>query len=354
MNCSNCGTTFRADDLLCRLCGREKADEMLPASAEEAPVVGAGVDQEFVLPGAEASAPDKVWLEPSPRPKPSGKWYPSATPRIVMTAVLSAVAMAGIFHLVSRLFNLFIIFPLIQGGIVGAIVASAIKKGKCRSTKVAAGFGLAAGLLSYGSGMVFDTMRLRPQIVQAVSEELVEQSQMKPEEARREVERQLDPLTSFRFAQELQAESGVTLSRYSSSSGSPIRGWGYWGIVLLEVCCLTGVCTVLTWGAAGERFCERCDDWYTSITPYKCGAQWSEQMVHSVRGADWEAVATLAGQGDVKEDNKCEVLFHSCPKCRERQVEIKATVGKKTTELFHGAVPDEAGEWLVSPFKPSA
>lgn len=337
MNCPNCGDAYLGRDTVCRRCGRQR--EITPEEAAAATA-------------AARSVPPPV-LEATPVPKLSGKWEPAALPGMLVRSVLAAVLMGGVFHFIARFFNLWWIFPPILGGIVGYQVAKAVEAGRCRNRKLAATLGLAMGLLSYGSWLFFDSMRWRPEIVQILTESVVEQSGAKPDVAKKEAERLLDPWTTFKTYLEMRAETGIRLSSSisSNSGGHTSKGTAYWFMIGAAALLATGVSGAFAAFAASERFCETCKVWYKKRDLYRCSAASADTMLMHVRALDWEGAQALTQRSAGNDTNRCDVVVHACPKCDESQVQVSQTVEKNTTELFHGSLPRGEGARLLNQAK---
>jgi len=120
----------------------------------------------------------------------------------------------------------------------------------------------------------------------------------------------------------------------------------FWGGMTFEFLTIAGLACIGSTLCAGERFCESCEEWYSARTVFTCHGDARTELLASVRATDWEGAQSLCALQPPGEGSRCEAVVNTCLKCRSREVTVKATIQKRTAELFFGSLPFEAGERL--------
>ncbi len=182
---------------------------------------------------------------------------------LLVTILVGGAVIGALFSLVSSLFYLIFLFPLLMGVIGGILIAMAVRSGKVRNPLVALVSGLLIGIVIYGSMWAVNYFQFR----NAVKSEIVSRA---PTTNPAEVETFIDETLAIATGRSgflgyvlLTGQEGVSIGRIGSGRNAlnlgPTFSWVYWGLELLLILWLAGT---LGRSPAREPFCEACERWY--------------------------------------------------------------------------------------------
>lgn len=319
MECKACGAANPSYATSCRQCGHS-----------------------FVEPAETAPPPD---ASPSPKPEapdaymtyqPSGKCPPLAVVLMAVAGGISALVVGVIYFFVAQWYDLFIIFPLGAGFVVGAGMWWGVRRGKCRNQRIAFCMGALASVLMYGVRLTGDYVRFLHYDLPAA---LAVSRKIPLEQAREqtlEAVRSTGYAVSFGRFLTARAESGVRLSRASSTRrGIEFSGMGYWLVFLVEFGLAGGAAGLVTSTIAGERFCEDCDKWYHAYTLRRFPVDLSDEIVEAIESGNYADLSTLSSDEPVTGKSKCEIGLNHCPSCRSLgRVTVSQTYNGTTRQLL--------------------
>jgi hypothetical protein len=183
---------------------------------------------------------------------------------ILLVAILVGGAVIGaLFSLVSSLFYLVFLFPLLMGVIGGILIAIAVRSGKVRNPLVALISGLLIGIVMYGSMWAVNYLQFR-NVEKSV---IVSRA---PTTNPADVDTFIDQTLAVKTGSSgfpgyvlLTGQEGVSIGRVGSGRNAlnlgPTFSWVYWGLELLLILWLA---STLGRSPAREPFCEACERWY--------------------------------------------------------------------------------------------
>jgi hypothetical protein len=193
--------------------------------------------------------------------KPSNKVPSAGFTWLTVTALIGGIAIGGATAVVSRLFYLIVLFPLLMGAGGGFLQAYAVNKGKVRNPAIAGAFAILTGLVIYGTLNIGYYISFR----QEATAELKKTTGLTDDA---QVNKLLDEnilqletgSTGFLGFLKYSAQQGVGITRGSSKIELKNEwAWGYWAIEFAAIC---GITAFMAFAAAKEPFCENSDEWY--------------------------------------------------------------------------------------------
>lgn len=349
MDCPTCGTYLWETTKPCPNCNAPAvaADPM----AEPAPPATEIETEPMAAAETEPApwtvvAPHAPW-QPAKPYRPSGRMGAECFPKMALISLAAAVGVGLVYHYISKFLNIFLLMPIGGGFIVGVIIGGVVTKRQCRSPVLAATLGLLAGLIAYGGDYVLNAVEDRSAIIQAVSNELVQDDNVAPAAARQFAEKNLTPWLIFRMDFQARAASGITVSNYGAG-GAPVTGWGYYGIVALETMLFTGFATALPMGLARKRYCETCNLWHRSDVVYLASPTVMSPIVSAVQAHDWEAAATIQAKAPMRTKANVSVSVERCPNCNDASISATSTDGKKVRKVFEYSLPIDDVQQLIA------
>jgi hypothetical protein len=193
--------------------------------------------------------------------KPSNKVPSAGFTWLTVTALIGGVAIGGATALVSRLFYLIVLFPILMGTGGGFLQAYAVNRGKVRNPMIAGAFAILTGLVIYGSLNASYYLAFRQEATaelkkstgqsdDALIDKILDENLLQQETGS----------TGFLGFLKYSAKQGVGITRGSSKIELKNEwAWGYWAIELAAIC---GITAFMAFAAAKEPFCENSDEWY--------------------------------------------------------------------------------------------
>ncbi|MBK7860993.1 MAG: hypothetical protein IPJ65_20785 [Archangiaceae bacterium] len=232
---------------------------------------------------------------------PSGKSARLALP-MLLGAVLGAGLLGGVVEgVVSRWFNLLLIFPLCLGLAVGGAAMWVVRQRKVRSPLPAAGLAALGALLAQVVVHEVGYLSTRAEI----AENLERAPEMSELVATRGMSAVVDMVLvgeqsgpPFIAYLDRSAANGITITNHgSSSSSSPtLTGAGVVVLWALEFLVAIATAVVITWKQARAPFCEACDGWYDDGRDVAVGAGGKEAVKQARARVEVLDVAGLLGQ----------------------------------------------------------
>jgi hypothetical protein len=212
---------------------------------------------------------------------------------LAIAAVLGGIVLGGIVYLISELFYIIILFPIGMGFGAGAAVLLGVYGGKVRSPIVAAGFGILAGLIVYGSYRYADYWfgfrgDLREEAEAAFEQPISDAELALLEDMLLEAE---VGETGFIGYTKLYAREGFSIFNRrtgDSEGGITIKGtmaYLYWAV---ELAIVVGTAYLTTYGGAQRPFSEHTNEWFRDAA-----------YLATVRSEHVYDVIDLLDQGDI-------------------------------------------------------
>jgi hypothetical protein len=199
--------------------------------------------------------------------KPSNKVPSAGFTWLTVTALIGGVAIGGATALVSRLFYLIVLFPLLMGTGGGFLQAYAVNRGKVRNPMIAGAFAILTGLVIYGSLNVGYYVAFRQEVAKEVKKNLGQSDDAQVNKIIEEnILEQETGSTGFLGFLKFSAKQGVGITRGSSKLELKNEwAWGYWAI---ELAIISGITAFMAFAAAKEPFCENSDEWYLPMESF--------------------------------------------------------------------------------------
>jgi hypothetical protein len=289
-------------------------------------------------------------------------------------SAVAGIATGYLAGFISQWFYLVLLFPILIGGVVGAVGGWAIKIGKVRVPWLCGLAGFLVGTLACYSMYLCEYNRYEAQLeqvpelfreiarnldkFQAQRDELPKELQefiaelAKDEDARRAL-----AVNGFADYMDLQARNGVEIGRATdvNKKGGMNLGYTgsyiYWGAELLIVACIS---FAIMKTSAAKPFCIHCDNWKTEES---FGRLAGEQPSITEALETGQLSALEAG---VPTPTGLTLSIHACAQCgAESTIDVGLTlteINKKgessTTQLLLVTYPGEAIETFRSIFTP--
>ncbi len=193
--------------------------------------------------------------------KPSNKVPSAGFTWLTVTALIGGLAIGGVTALVSRLFYLIVLFPLLMGAGGGFLQAYAVNRGKVRNPMIAGAFAILTGFVIYGTLNIGYYVAFRQEVAKELKQSTGESDDTKINKIIDENVLQIETgSTGFLGFLKFSAQQGVGITRGSSKLELKNEwAWGYWAI---ELAVISGITAFMAFAAAKEPFCENSDEWY--------------------------------------------------------------------------------------------
>lgn len=230
---------------------------------------------------------------------------------LVLLTVCGGIVSGLCLYVASRLVYLVIIFPFALGGINGVFLAHYVRTWKLPLPTFVIICALVMTMMSYITyhGAIY---------VQFWSEAraalIAEYPQADPNEIDFAIHRYLQDTTGFDGIAGylvMTANSGITIGRWFTNIGAiPLTGmlvWIYW---IIEFLIIAGSSIFIAHGAARQRFCFTCGQWYQSTHIGSINDIDPEQITTMLATQQWrEFIDTIE---NVNQEDGYDVYYSSC------------------------------------------
>lgn len=287
------------------------------------------------------------------RYQPSGFFRP-ATIALCVVGAVGGFLVAWLYQLAVRwipIIYLNLLVCLGFGFLLGMIGVKAVKIGHCRSRLLATVLAAVLACGGVAGSWYWEYQNFRSLVIAEIQKE-------HPEAAREAIVLAVDTDVNFRAFVKLKAEHGWKVSSHGSEgsdfTGAPV--YVVWGI---EALMILGLALVMTFRAAGEPYCERCNEWGTKRAFAVPGVR-AAVVQPLLAAGDLAAVIALQPIDEVEPvavgDKKASLAKRSaaiiltvtlCPRCdqsayltvAEKQVTVpkRGKAKEKSTTLLAGA-----------------
>ena len=283
-----------------------------------------------------------------PAYRPSGK-CPSSTTMlrlVIILGLVTSLVTGGVYYFVTKFFDLVILMPLIFGAIVGGVLSRTADLGKCRNVPLIVTVALVAGILTYGTKLAVDAFTLRPEMVQEVSQGLVDDYGIPQAEAVKAANKLLTPIETMKLYFRASADIGFQITHYGSG-GIPIRGIGYYLFLALDVILVAGAAVGIALATVKRPFCENCDMWITPKGILLKSPKQADNVVSLVQVQDWNGAYNLPAGGLIDQKNHCNVFVNKCAGCGDSHVWVTSTSSSFERNRFYAALQPDIAQRLI-------
>jgi hypothetical protein len=306
---------------------------------------------------------------------PSGKTDEGAHLALILTVVLTALAVGGLANLVGQYIRLLILFPAAMGGLVGAAALQIALAKKMRTPALVITTATLGGLLCWFTDFGIDYLRSRSFVreqVELVAADLEEQGLGAPTED--DIERTVDvtlvyfgeqyavdplvmavnllneplndglgssadpepaPSSWQAFAGHVRnlAAQGTSISDVGRADDATNLGsTGTYLLWLFELLIVMGVAGAIGWEQARQPFCERCEQWFQRKERLVALAPISQRdaVLTALQGGGPHALAEAFEPFDNTQPF-IALAIRSCDKCASAQLylDVVALTAKK-------------------------
>jgi phosphate/sulfate permease len=247
-----------------------------------------------------------------------------------MTILGAAIAAAGAGLVwlweISPIPTLVILTPIIEGFVVGAVLALMVKRLRIRNALLAGVLGCGCGLLSIGLVHYGHYVRMASLIKADFADRIREHARLN--DARRKemlakLEREPDSFIDQVIAPRADGHRGFVGSMiWRNKEGvmvkrSKVTGVGLWLLWGFEALLVTGFATGLAAAAAGEPFCEDCQTWCTQSKNVEFyPAALADDVTQAVNADDAGRITALkTAVPETQAPGSTAIDLHSCPSC---------------------------------------
>ena len=183
----------------------------------------------------------------------------------LIAGLIAAIVMGGILYAIEHYtgFYLIVAFPALAGACAGFALTKAVNLMKIRNGAVAALIGLIAAIALVGTYHYGKyELELKDDARQFLISKNLPVTGAAVNETTDEYLKSETGATGFVGFLQLEAQQGFSISRSGSSSGSEIKGVGYWIYSAVEFGIVLLVIAVSAWQAATKPFNEAQQQWY--------------------------------------------------------------------------------------------
>lgn len=247
-------------------------------------------------------------------------------------ALVLAVLVGGIVHLVGRLIYLILLFPIGMGGIGFIINSVLIKQSKNRNLILGILCGLVIGLTIYGSYHFFDYLQFRSELVN----EWMASDNVSDPVFIGEYEEYFDFLLQEETGQSgffgylvFTAQEGIEIGRaVGSGGGTNIGDVGTYIYYIIEIIIVMGAAAAAGF-LVGDNYCENCDKWYDEQLTAELPLDTQDAAMAALESGNFsELMELLNPQDDVP---YLKITTDSCASCNSAPSEVElliCTAGK--------------------------
>ncbi len=272
--------------------------------------------------------------------------------RSVLSATILGVVIAVFAALVvwawelSPIPTLVIITPLLQGLLIGLVLAFVVGRLRLRHPNLLGAIGLLCGLASVGLVHYGHYLHFLDQVGNQYKAEVEADADLSPEKKAELLGRVANG--SGELADEFllsktghggfvgsmiyRNEVGVTIKH------SKLTGWGVWILWGVEAIAVALVAWVIARSRAAEPFCEDCGDWCSKTrAPIELAGESARPFAEAVQVDDLQGVAHWLGQpidAELIKQHGTRATLHSCGDCDQTFADVESylIVTKKKTE----------------------
>lgn len=303
----------------------------------------------------EASATTLPPLQDAPPYKPSGKCPQNGLIMLLIAAVVGSLVVGVAYHLVTRMVNLLILFPLGVGYLIGMAMTYVIVKGKRRNTALVVALALTSCTLAFGTRFFCESLQMRGMFIQSLAEESVGKSSTQLPQVKAEMAKEISPFRFFPAYLSLRAQAGISIGRSFSSSSTDMKGAGFfWGLLVLELALACWVAVKAAHGAVTSPYCEQCQSWMSDTTIMRVHPSGSAALLEKLRTQDWDGAANSPVGGSLDDKNHCDVNLSRCADCRDTFITLVSTTNGKTKRLLNAHLAPESVVRLLRALQPES
>ena len=293
---------------------------------------------------AGSTADDERLLEPSAVLSRRAAVMPGQVAGLILSGLFGSIVVAALYAFICRTIDLFLIFPMVAGLIVGGILGRAVTRRKIRSIPLVACVAIITGILTYCLKLGFEAYTARPMMLQAYAQRAVDESGAPMSAALSYYDHALTPWATFRVYLKIQSRVGISIHHVGTSMAGDIaiRGPAYWALLAIECGLLTWAGTYTAVKAASTSFCEKCQAWRPAVNLVFKNYGQSGRLVDLVRRRDWLGARDLTVEGGFDYKNCSYVSAEYCRNCGEGQVVVGTVWRGKSKLVFRAQIPVES------------
>ena len=264
---------------------------------------------------------------------------------ILSATVLGVMTAVGVAFLVwawelSPIPTLVLLTPLVQGFVIGLVLAGLIGRLKLRHPKLMATVGFACGLASVGLIHYAHYLHFLDQVDGQIKAEVEADDELAPakkQEILANLAKGSNALANLVLLEKtghrgfvgsmlLRAEQGVRLKNAN------LTGWGMWILWGFEALMVSVVASSMAHGRATTPFCEDCSAWCSkTMSPVVLAGESTGKFAEAVRVDDHQGIAHLIDQPtdpDSIELHRTRASLHSCDHCDQTFADVETILTK--------------------------
>ena len=295
------------------------------------------------------------WHESIP-PTPRSLTTPDGLKFLIMTAVLSAIALGTVWHLGGLFFDLIFLTPLAAGFALAFAIDKAVSKTHWRRQVTLVWLGVFAAVLILTTRYVEDGMAARPLVIQSLTKYIAARDHLPTDVVTERLEQIITPFDAFKIYMLATADRGTTIGRdmgmtYLMSSGTrvsgiPFRGYGFWVLLVLQSAAMVCVCAVATGTTVHLGYCNECGKWAKRHWLFRKQGHQAEALADHVRSQNWAQAdeMRLGGKLNTKDYSSAHVLH--CAHCVSQTLIVNRITRGEEKHLLYARLSDESSEAL--------
>ena len=293
-------------------------------------------------------------------------WYESIPPTarplttinglkiLILTVILSAVALGTVWHLGGLFFDLIFLTPLAAGFALAFAMDKAVSRTHWRRQITLVWLSGIAAILILTTRYVEDGMAARPLVIESFAKFIASRDHLPADVVSERLEQIISPLDAFKIYMRATADRGTTIGRdmgmtYLMSSGTrvsgiPFRGYGFWVLLLIQSAAIVGVCVVATGSTVQSGYCSNCGKWAKRHWLFRKQGHQAEELAEHIRSQNWAQAdeMRLGGKLNTKDYSSAHILH--CTHCTSRMLIVNRTTRDEEKHLLYAQLSDESSE----------
>ena len=284
--CSRCHTSNQPEDRYCGKCG----------GARNATIVG---------PVIRTAADGRAMLSDIKEAPPR---LGEGAALVLLAGPVAALAFGALYHYVSRVIDIMVVFPVLLGFAVAWALRVAAIRGRCRHAGLLLAVSLAAGAAAYGVRQSLETAAIQNQMHRFLAQKSAEDLLVS--------ERATRVHFSYLDAWRIRATVGMEVGSLRSSSRQiKLQGAAFWIFLLVEMVIVAGVAAAATRSILRLPTCAGCRALVPSLPVFRVNARDSDRLSDALRRQQWKEAQELSNRAAPTPTDRAEATLLRCADC---------------------------------------
>lgn len=265
-------------------------------------------------------APETVTgLLPDVAEAPAAAWH--GTLLVIAAGLIGAAAFGALYHVVTRAFDVMVLFPILLGAALGGALRLASVRGRCRRAALLVPVAVLAGLAAYGLRQTLDVLHERDTMRRVLAARTID-----------------PPLYTFSQALSYRAERGIA---FGSGKGT-LTGAGFWIFLAVEAALAAAVAAAAVAAMSRMAYCTRCRHSVPSVPVYRVNGADGARLADAVRRQRWKVAQEMTNRAAPTRTDRAEAALLKCGSCDISSIRVDVYAGRRFKKVMHVALPSDS------------